>query len=140
MLPGLPRHFLTGQELSEAELDALLHRALELKRNPRASRALEGRSVALIFEAPSTRTRVSFEVGVFELGGHPLILRPDEMQISRGESIGDVARVLSRHVAVDRAAHRRRGPPRGARRARLGARREHALAGATIRARRSPTW
>jgi ornithine carbamoyltransferase len=96
----LPRHLLTGMELSEAELDALLHRAAQLKAEPRASRALEGRSVALIFEKPSTRTRVSFEVGIFELGGHALILNPDEMQITRGESMGDVARVLSRHVAV----------------------------------------
>jgi ornithine carbamoyltransferase len=96
----LPRHFLTGQELSPAELDALLARAAELKRDPLASDALRGRSVALIFEAPSTRTRVSFEVGVFELGGQALVLRPDEMQITRGESMGDVARVLSRHVAA----------------------------------------
>jgi ornithine carbamoyltransferase len=96
----LPRHFLTGAELSPDELDRLLDRALELKRDPLASRALEGRSVALIFEKPSTRTRVSFEVGVFEMGGQALIMRPDEMQITRGESLGDVARVLSRHVAV----------------------------------------
>ena len=96
----MPRHFLTGRELTEAELDALLHRAAELKRDPLASRALAGRSVALVFEAPSTRTRVSFEVGIFELGGHALILRPDELQLSRGESVGDLARVLSRHVAA----------------------------------------
>lgn len=75
-------------------------RAAELKAAPAASRALEGRSVALIFEQPSTRTRVSFEAGVFELGGHPLMLRPDEMQITRGEAMGDVARVLSRHVCA----------------------------------------
>jgi ornithine carbamoyltransferase len=99
-VPGLPRHFLTGAELSPAELDALLDRAAELKRDPLASQALRGRSVALIFEKPSTRTRVSFEAGIFELGGHALVLRPDEMQITRGESMGDVARVLSRHVAV----------------------------------------
>jgi ornithine carbamoyltransferase len=78
----------------------LLDRAAELKADPHASRALSGRAVALIFEHPSTRTRVSFEVGVTELGGHPLILRPDEMQISRGESVRDVATVLSRHVAA----------------------------------------
>jgi ornithine carbamoyltransferase len=96
----LPRHLLTGEELSETELDTLLHRAQQLKATPRASRALAGRAVALIFEAPSTRTRVTFEVGIFELGGHALILRPDEMQLSRGESMGDVARVLSRHVAA----------------------------------------
>ena len=89
----MPRHFLTGAELSAAELDALLTRAAELKRDPLASDALRGRSVALIFEKPSTRTRVSFEVGIHELAGNALVLRPDEMQITRGESMGDVARV-----------------------------------------------
>jgi ornithine carbamoyltransferase len=94
------RHFLTGTELSAGELDALLGRALELKREPLSSTALAGRSVALIFEKPSTRTRVSFEVGVSELGGHPLVLRSDELQLSRGEALRDTALVLSRHVAV----------------------------------------
>ena len=96
----MPRHFLTGAELTASELDALLARAEELAVDPHASNALSGRSVALVFEKPSTRTRVSFEVGIVELGGHPVVLRADEMQISRGESMGDVARVLSRHVAA----------------------------------------
>jgi ornithine carbamoyltransferase len=96
----LPRHFLTGAELSAAELDALLARADELKRTPLASRALAGATVALIFQAPSTRTRVSFVAGVFELGGQPMVLRGDELQLSRGESIRDTAYVLSRHVAA----------------------------------------
>jgi len=95
-----PRHFLTGAELSAAELDALLDRALELKRAPLSSRALAGRSVALIFEKPSTRTRVSFEVGIHELGGHAVVLRSDELQLSRGEAPRDTALVLSRHVAA----------------------------------------
>jgi ornithine carbamoyltransferase len=94
------RHFLTGTELTAPELDALLDRALELKRAPRGSRALEGRSVALIFEKPSTRTRVSFDVGIDELGGHALVLRSDELQLSRGEAPRDTALVLSRHVAA----------------------------------------
>jgi len=92
------RHFLTGEELTGAELGALLDRATELKADRHASRALEGRSVALVFEQPSTRTRVSFEVGVAELGGHPVVLRSDELQISRGESVRDTATVLSRFV------------------------------------------
>ena len=92
------RHFLTGEELTGAELGALLDRAAELKADRHASRALEGRSVALVFEMPSTRTRVSFDVGVTELGGHPVVLRSDELQISRGESIRDTATVLSRFV------------------------------------------
>ncbi|MSW95513.1 MAG: ornithine carbamoyltransferase [Actinobacteria bacterium] len=94
----MPRHFLTGTELSGAQLDALLNRALEMKAQPRASRPLEGRSVALLFEKPSTRTRLSYEIGISELGGYPVLLRPDEMQLSRGESVRDTALVLSRHV------------------------------------------
>ncbi|HEX3510296.1 MAG TPA: ornithine carbamoyltransferase [Solirubrobacteraceae bacterium] len=95
-----PRHFLTGAELSAGELDALLDRALELKREPLSATPLQGRSVALIFEKPSTRTRISFEAGVRELGGQPLVLRSDEMQLSRGEALRDTALVLARHVAV----------------------------------------
>jgi ornithine carbamoyltransferase len=95
-----PRHFLTGEELSRDELSALLDRALELKsgRPDEGARALAGRSVALVFEKPSTRTRVSFEVGVAELGGTPLVLRGDELQLARGESIAATARVMSRYV------------------------------------------
>jgi ornithine carbamoyltransferase len=94
----LPRHFLTGEELSSHELHALLERAAELKAEPRSSDALAGAVVALIFEKPSTRTRVSFEAGIVELGGHPMVLRSGELQLSRGESIRDTALVLSRHV------------------------------------------
>jgi ornithine carbamoyltransferase len=92
------RHFLTGAELTGEELDRLLDRAIELKRDRLGSKALAGRSVALIFDKPSTRTRLSFEVGVHELGAHPLILREGEMQISRGESVRDTALILSRFV------------------------------------------
>ena len=103
----MTRHFLTGCELSAAELSALLDRAIALKAAPLSSRALAGRSVALIFEKPSTRTRVSFEVGIDELGGHAVVLRADELQLSRGEAPRDTAQVLSRHVA---AAGMRTGP------------------------------
>ena len=96
----MTRHFLTGAELTAAELDALLDRALELKRAPLASSALAGKSVGLIFQKPSTRTRVSFEVGIGELGGHAVVLRTDELQISRGEALRDTARVLSRHLVA----------------------------------------
>ena len=92
------RHFLTGRELSAGELDSILARASELKRAPRSSDALAERTVALVFEKPSTRTRMSFEVGVVELGGHPLVLRGDELQIQRGEALRDTALVLARHV------------------------------------------
>jgi ornithine carbamoyltransferase len=97
----LKRDFLTGEELGAFELGQLLERALELKagRGERlGADSLAGRSIALVFEKPSTRTRISFEVGVAELGATPVVLRGDEMQISRGESIGDTARVLSRYV------------------------------------------
>jgi ornithine carbamoyltransferase len=94
----LPRHLLTGAELDRESLTSLLRRAHELKESPRASRALQDRVVALVFEKPSTRTRVSFEAGIVELGGHAMVLRGDEMQLSRGESAKDTALVLSRHV------------------------------------------
>jgi ornithine carbamoyltransferase len=96
----LQRHFLTGDELSADDIAALLDRALALKAEPLASRALADRSVALIFEHPSTRTRASFEAGVVELRGHPMVLRPGELQLTRGESIRDTALVLSRNVAA----------------------------------------
>ncbi len=95
------RDFLTGEEIGAFELGKLLDRAAELKagRGERlGADALAGRSVALVFERPSTRTRISFEVGVAELGATPVVLRGDELQLSRGESIGDTARVLSRYV------------------------------------------
>jgi ornithine carbamoyltransferase len=94
-------HFLTGEELDRAELLALLDRAEELKQGRdrgEGADALAGRSVGLVFEKPSTRTRVSFEVGVAELGATPLVLRGDEMQLTRGESIGDTGRILSRYL------------------------------------------
>jgi ornithine carbamoyltransferase len=96
-----PRHFLTGEELSSDELSALLDRAIELKRGRTrgaGAGSLQGKSVALVFERPSTRTRVSLEIAVAELGGIPVVLRGDELQLARGESVGDTARVLSHYV------------------------------------------
>jgi ornithine carbamoyltransferase len=94
-------HFLTGEELDRDVLLGLLDRAEQLKRGRdrgEGREALAGRSVALIFEKPSTRTRVSFEVGVAELGATPLVLRGDELQLTRGESFADTGRVMSRFV------------------------------------------
>ena len=96
----MSRHFITGEELTAPELSALLDRAAALKAAPHSSDALHRRSVALIFQAPSTRTRTSFESGIVEMGGHPMVLRSDELQLSRGESIRDTAYVLSRHAAA----------------------------------------
>jgi ornithine carbamoyltransferase len=94
----MTKHFLTGAELTAEEQQRLLDRAIELKADRLSSRALEGRSVALIFDKPSTRTRVSFETGIFELGGNALVLRQGELQMARGESPRDIALVLSRMV------------------------------------------
>jgi ornithine carbamoyltransferase len=94
-------NFLTGEELDREELLALLERAEELKRGRGqgvGQDSLAGRSLALVFERPSTRTRVSFEVGVAELGATPIVLRADELQLTRGESIADTGRILSRYL------------------------------------------
>jgi ornithine carbamoyltransferase len=99
-MPALATDFLTGAELDAAALDRLLDRAAALKAAPLSARPLEGRTVALLFQKPSTRTRTSFETGVFELGGHPMLLRGDELQLTRGESVRDTALVLSRHAAA----------------------------------------
>lgn len=95
------RHFLSSDDVTPAEQQALIRRAIEMKRTAGSrKRILEGRSVGLIFEKPSTRTRVSFEAAVYELGGHPITLRGDEMQLDRGETLEDTARVLSRYLAA----------------------------------------
>ena len=78
----------------------LLDRALELKADPTASRVLDDRTVALLFEHPSTRTRTSMEAGIVEMGGHPMVLRANELQLTRGESVRDTALVFSRHAAA----------------------------------------
>ncbi|MDQ3571870.1 MAG: ornithine carbamoyltransferase [Actinomycetota bacterium] len=96
-----PLHILTGGELSPEQVGGLLDRAIELKHGRQAgagSGGIAGKTVALFFERPSTRTRVSFQVGITELGGDPLPLRADEMQLGRGESVADTARVLSRYL------------------------------------------
>jgi ornithine carbamoyltransferase len=94
----MARHFLTGSELTTEEQLALVERAIELKADRLSSRALQGRSVALMFDKPSMRTRVSFDVGVHELGGHPVALLRDEVQMGTRESPRDIALVLSRMV------------------------------------------
>jgi ornithine carbamoyltransferase len=91
------RHFLTVPDLSKREFDQVLERASSWKKNP-LGKVLAGKTVALIFGKPSTRTRVSFSVGVHQLGGMPLYMSEQEMQIRKSESIEDTARVLSRYV------------------------------------------
>lgn len=95
-----PSDFLTGEELSPDQLRDLIERAAWMKSNPLGSDALKRRVVALIFQRHSTRTRVSFETGIAELGGHPMVLRTEDTQLTRGESIRDTAYVLSRNAAA----------------------------------------
>ena len=94
----MTRHFLADDDLSPAEQAEVLDLAAELKLDRLGSRALEGKSVAVVFEKPSTRTRLSFEVGIVQLGAHPLIIDAASSQLGRGETIEDTARVLSRYV------------------------------------------
>lgn len=97
-----PRHFLVDTDLSVDEQRAVLddadRRKRERRNRPAVDQPLAGRSVALIFEKPSTRTRLSFEVGVAELGAHPVVVDAATTQIGRGESLADTAAVLSRYV------------------------------------------
>ena len=99
------RDLLSLGALSAEEMEWLLHRAQQYKNGPVPSpskkgafRSLEGRSVGLLFEKSSTRTRVSFEVAISRLGGHPIFLSFDDIQIKRGETISDTARVLSGYL------------------------------------------
>jgi ornithine carbamoyltransferase len=92
-----PRDFLSIADFSREELWNILLLARRLKKQP-VSRQLIGRSVGLVFQKPSTRTAVSFAVGVDQLGGQPLLLNADVLQIKRGESPRDTARVLSRYL------------------------------------------
>jgi ornithine carbamoyltransferase len=95
---GGPRHFLELMDLDSASLRHMLELGKKAKRGEIAGKPLEGRTVAMIFELPSTRTRVSFEVGIRQMGGESLVLTAKEIQLNRGESVKDTARVLSRYV------------------------------------------
>ncbi len=94
------RHFLNILDLSHAEAKALLLRAVELKQRNIHTQQLAGKTVILIFEKASTRTRLSFEIGVQQLGGHSLLMTPAESQLGRDEPLKDTARVLSRYASA----------------------------------------
>ncbi|MFD0686290.1 ornithine carbamoyltransferase [Actinomadura fibrosa] len=95
------RHFLRDDDLAPAEQAEVLDLAARVKRDRFGFRPLEGpRSVAVLFDKPSTRTRLSFAAGIAELGGHPLIMETGTSQLGRGETIADTARVLERQVAA----------------------------------------
>ncbi|HEY9504739.1 MAG TPA: ornithine carbamoyltransferase [Gemmatimonadales bacterium] len=93
-----PRHFLAIPDFTRAELLALFDLAARMKRGDYAEKPLEGRTLGMIFAKSSTRTRVSFEVGAYQLGGHALFLSARDIQLGRGEPIRDTARVLSRYL------------------------------------------
>ncbi len=96
------RHFLDLKDFSTDTLQGILNEAVRMKMHMKQfgqhEQPLAGKTVAMIFEKPSTRTRVSFEVGITQLGGSPLVLSANDLQLGRGESIEDTARVLSRYV------------------------------------------
>jgi len=95
------KHCLSLQDFTAAEIRAILELAVELKAKQKAGephRLLEGKTLGMIFQKPSTRTRVSFEVGMWQLGGYALFLSSQELQIGRGEPIKDTAAVLSRYL------------------------------------------
>ena len=95
------KHILTINELESKEIEQIIDLGIELKKQKhkhKENNILEKKTLAMIFEKPSTRTRVSFETGMFQLGGHALTLSTNDLQLSRGESIADTAKVLSRYV------------------------------------------
>ena len=97
------KHILTIDELDPKEISHLIDLAIELKKHNKKGKdnpILKNKTLAMIFEKPSTRTRVSFDTGMFQLGGHSITLSKNDLQLSRGETIGDTARALSRYVDV----------------------------------------
>ncbi|MEA2930083.1 MAG: ornithine carbamoyltransferase, partial [Hyphomicrobiales bacterium] len=102
MSASAPRHFLDLTEIPAAELRGVIEQSRAMKRLRRdggaADRPLAGKTLAMIFDKPSTRTRVSFDLAMRQLGGDVVMLTGQEMQLGRGETIADTARVLSRYV------------------------------------------
>ncbi len=95
----MKRDFLTVFDLASTEIETLLNRAIAMKSGKDAGKCpLIGQSIGLLFGKASTRTRVSFEVGIYNLGAHPIYLNPNEIQLGRGETIADTARTLSRYL------------------------------------------
>jgi ornithine carbamoyltransferase len=95
----MKRNFLRLWDFTKEEIDAIIERAINLKAGSDVPKCpLIGKSIGLLFEKPSTRTRISFEVGIYQLGAQPIYMRPSEIQLGRGETIDDTARVLSRYL------------------------------------------
>ena len=95
----MPKDFISLADYSTEQLRKLVDLAHDVKRNPRAYRdACEGQTLAMIFQKPSLRTRVSFQTGIYQLGGQGIYLGPTDIQLHRGETIADTAQVLARYV------------------------------------------
>ena len=136
----MTRHFLRDDDLTPAEQVEVLDLADRMKADRLGRQPLAGpRAVAVLFDKPSTRTRVSFAVGIAELGGYPLVIDAQPRQLGRGEPIEDTARVLDRQVRGDRLAHLRPGPDRGDGRGRAGCRWSTRSPTSSTRARSWPT-
>jgi ornithine carbamoyltransferase len=100
-MPGKVRHFISINDLTSAEIKKIFNLAIALKKNPRKyNKALKDRTLAMIFEKPSLRTRVSFEAGMTQLGGHAIYLGPNDIQMGVRETPGDIARNLERMVDI----------------------------------------
>lgn len=94
-------HFISIHDITRDEFNGLMDLAIKLKKEQKAGikhHILEGKTLGMIFTKSSTRTRISFEVGMYQLGGHPMYLNANDMQLGRGESIYDTANVMSRFV------------------------------------------
>jgi ornithine carbamoyltransferase len=95
----MKRDFLKLSDLGRADIEELINRAIELKSGKDSGLCpLIGKNIGLFFEKPSTRTRLSFEAGIYQLGGNAITMTPDELQIGRGESVADTARTVSRYL------------------------------------------
>jgi ornithine carbamoyltransferase len=93
------KDFVCINDLAQEEFDQIIDLAIEVKKNPSAyATSLKGKTLAMIFKKPSTRTRISFEVGIYQLGGIALYLSSNDLQLGRGETVADTAKVLSRYV------------------------------------------
>jgi ornithine carbamoyltransferase len=94
----MPADFLKLSDCTSGELKYLLEETLRLKRKRSSEKPLMGKSIGMIFTKSSTRTRIGFEVGMYQLGGYAILLRPDEIQLGRGESLEDTAKIMSRYL------------------------------------------
>ncbi len=94
----LKRDFLNISDLNKKEIEEIIEYAIKLKKDKFADKSLKDKSIGLVFMKPSTRTRISFEVGIYQMGGQPIYIQGSSTQMSRGEDIKDTARVLSRYL------------------------------------------